>query len=165
MGVKNNEYIIFKSDSSELLKRLQTFLIIKFKNHSLYSNFIDCVGIIGGGMNGVYSLPLLPTGYNGGYESQFLNDIFYQVEKINTKELKKGDNGYKIDWFYIAQTDWGTIYNSRDSKNKYKNYTDEQLKWEGSNTLIPSNIDEELDKIELKCYPERKLLKKWNENN
>jgi hypothetical protein len=71
----------------------------------------------------------------------------------------------EIKWFSLAHTDWGTVYDNNDYRDKTEYGSCEQLKWARSNTSIPSNIDEELEKIELQVNPAKKLLKKFNETN
>lgn len=118
MGVTNHEYIILNGDKKEL-KKVAKFFKNELKKNSDTKPYTDCVGKIGGGMNGHYSLVIVPTGWNGGYSEQIMTDLNNKISRMNWKADKYNDKhkeaikkGFRRHHWHISIAilrfaDWG----------------------------------------------------------
>lgn len=129
MGVKNDEFIIFESNSDKKLKILQKALKKIFKKDSDLKYYLNCIGKIGGGMNIKYSLVITPTGYNGGFDT-IHQGIIEDIKKLTMKISSKKDN---ISMKILSFTDWGTCFQSEQK---------ETLKLHGVSNFLTNTEDE-----------------------
>ena len=124
MGVTNDEYILVRGNKKDLEKVAKFFKKV-LKKDGDYKHFVDCVGKVGGGMNGKYSLVVVPTGFNGGWREDTLNALQEKINKLKhkaeqynleskiaQKELGAGHLKYRwpISMSIIRFSDWGNFY-------------------------------------------------------
>lgn len=118
MGVTNHEYIILNGNKKQL-KKVASFFKKELKKNEDTKPFTDCVGKIGGGMNGYYSLVIVPTGYNGGFPDELMKKLQAKIDKTKFKadkynnkhkdEIKKRISKMKfsVSMTLIRFADWG----------------------------------------------------------